>query len=50
MSLLAVKWLTDWQYLALTPARGTVSGPLWKSLWITDERSVDKKEAGVKFF
>ena len=33
MSLLAVKWLIDWQYLALTAARGAVSGPLWKPLW-----------------
>ena len=50
MSLLAVKWPTDWQYLALTAARGAVSGPLWKPLcsWSTaqsDFRSgVDKLE------
>ena len=33
VSRLAVKWLTDWQYLAQTAARGAVFGPLWKSLW-----------------
>ena len=25
------------QYLALTPARGTVSGPLWNPLWLEKE-------------
>ena len=50
MSLLAVKWPTDWQYLALTAARGAVSGPLWKPLcsWSTAQSDfqsgVDKQK------
>ena len=32
VSLLAVKWLTDWQYFALTATRGAVFGSLWEPL------------------
>ena len=33
VSLLAVKWLTDWQYLALTAARDAISGPLCTAIF-----------------